>query len=883
MTHTSQIPYGEENRFILPLADPQAVLENVGGKGASLARLATAGLPVPGGFHVTTHAYRLFVAENELQARILQALQDADPAKPETLEAVSKRIHELFLQARIPPEIAGAVAQAYAALPGGQPTVAGGAPNVAVRSSATAEDLPELSFAGQQATFLNVHDTAPLLEAVQRCWASLWTARAIGYRMLHNIDQNAVSLAVVVQLLVPADAAGIAFTANPVDGRRDQVVINAAWGLGEAVVSGQVTPDALVIDKNTGKVASRETAEKLVMTTRVDGGTQEQPVLEALRKAPVLSDAQASELARLCQQIEQVYQQPMDIEWALKDGQFSILQARPITALPETPLDWTPPHPKGVYMRGSVVDLLPDPLSPLFTSLGISTLRQQMTSLASRMTHAKAVFHEDYFTTINNYAYMNSTMPPVTWWWVLTGMLPAYPKLLRRLVQVWREELHSEYQAFAAGLQDKDPAEMSQAELWDHIQQITDAAMYYVCGLMFATMGANAGSEMLLTAVYNKMVKQENDPPATVMIMGWNSIPIRAEKSLYDLAMWAQGHEALRSYLLETPSDQLAAQLDAPETPTGIPAGEWEELRQRFEQHLRQFGYIIFQLDFAEPLPLDRPGPMLETIKMYLRGEGANPHARQQASEQKRIQTAETMLKRLKGFKLWAFRKSLNWAQSLSEVREDALAEIGLAYPALRATLGELGKRFVSAGAIEQPEDIFWLEKDDIDAIVADPHLDLAGRVAQRKAHWNRLKRETPPPMIPMKERVMGIKVDVFVAQSADAHSGNTIKGIAASAGVVTAPACVINGPDDFGLMRPGAVLVAGATTPAWTPLFAMASAVITDIGGPLSHGSIVAREYGIPAVMGTGVATRRIQNGQIIKVDGNAGTVELSGALDRQ
>jgi phosphohistidine swiveling domain-containing protein len=864
MTHPDQISY------ILPLDHPQAVLENVGGKGASLARLTTAGLPVPGGFHVTTRAYRLFVAENDLQPLILQALQSADPTRPQTLEDASQRIQELFVQARIPPEVAGAIAQAYAALPGAQPTVA-------VRSSATAEDLPELSFAGQQATFLNVHEIDPLLAAVQRCWASLWTARAIGYRMLHNIDQNAVSLAVVVQLLVPADAAGIAFTANPLNGAREQMVINAAWGLGEAVVGGQVTPDSLVIDKNTLKVASRQTNEKMVMTARVNGGVQEQPVPAALRKAPVLSDDQASELARLCQQIEQVFGQPMDIEWALQDGRFTILQARPITALPEAPIDWTPPSPKGVYMRGSVVDILPAPLSPLFASLGIPTLRNQMIPLATRMTYAKAVLHEDYFTTINNYAYMNSTMPPKTWWWVITGMIPAYPRLLRKIVPIWREELHPEYQAFVASMQDKIPAEMSEDGLWSTAQQILDAAMYYVCGLMFATMGASAGSEMLLTSLYNKLAKQEGDPPATTLLMGWDNIPIRAEKSLYDLAMWAQGHETLCACLLETPADQLveqlAGQLPPPESVNPV---EWAELRQRFEKHLEQFGHIIFQLDFAEPLPLDRPQPMLENIKMYLRGEGANPHQRQQTSEAKRIQTTETMLNRLKGLKLWAFRIALNWGQSMASVREDALAEIGLAYPKLRAMLFELGNRFTAAGLIEQADDIFWLEKDDIDKLVAGQHLRLAGCVAERKASWQRLKAETPPPMIPMKERVMGIKTDIFVAQSADAHTGNILKGVAASAGVVTAPACVINNPEDFGLMRPGSVLVAGATTPAWTPLFAMASAVVTDIGGPLSHGSIVAREYGIPAVMGTGIATRRIQNGQTITVDGNAGLVTL-------
>jgi pyruvate,water dikinase len=285
--------------FVLPLDDPSATLASVGGKGASLARLAAAGLPVPAGFHITTVAYQRFVAENDLQPRLLAALAALDPTRPEGLEHASQAIGALFAAGRMPPEVAGAIAQAYGALPGHIPAVA-------VRSSATAEDLPEASFAGQQETYLNVSGPAAVLAAVQRCWASLWTARAIGYRARQGIPPEAVALAVVVQALVPAEAAGILFTANPVTGQRDEVVINAAWGLGEAVVGGQVTPDVVRVAKATGAVLARQTADKQVMTVRTPTGTAEQPVPEALRRAPVLSDAAAAERAGAGARIEQL-------------------------------------------------------------------------------------------------------------------------------------------------------------------------------------------------------------------------------------------------------------------------------------------------------------------------------------------------------------------------------------------------------------------------------------------------------------------------------------------------------------------------------------------------------------------------------------------------
>ena len=857
--------------YILPLSDPKADLETVGGKGMSLAKLANAGLPVPGGFHVTTEAYRQFVTVNNLQTKIEAALRTADPALPATLETASNTIGGFFARAEIPGELANAIVNAYAELSGSNPAVA-------VRSSATAEDLPDASFAGQQETYLNIAGADQVLEATKKCWASLWTARAIGYRARQNIGAEGVALAVVVQLLINAEAAGIMFTANPMNGNLDETVINAAWGLGEAVVGGAVTPDTLTISKLTDGLIERETAEKLVMTVRTETGTEEQPVPDSLQKIPVLSDEQAAQLTRYGVEIEELYGMPMDIEWTLVDGEFAIVQARPVTAMPEAPLDWPLPDPKGVYMRTSIADLMPKALSPLFVTLGIPTLRKQMNPLAKRVIGGNPDLGPYYFTNINTYAYMNSKFPSRTWGWIIFRMLPAYPGLIRGLVPFWRNELHPEYQTFVTSKRDLVPVQMSAAELWRETQELFNAAAYYMDGLMFATMGASAGSEMLLTRAYEKMAKQDGDPEATALLMGWDNIPVRSEKSLYDIAMWVRKNGELEKFILTTPSHDLVKILDAADSVT---VSQFTEFASRLQTHLDTFGHVVFQLDFGEDLPLDHPEMMLKTINMYLRGEGTNPHERQQASQQKRIETTETMLSRLKGIKLWLFRMTLKWGQALSEVREDALAEMGLAYPKTRELLRELGLRFVDAGAIEDAEDIFWLEKDEISANVTKLENNqaienLSTHVEKRKTFNRKVSQVTPPPMIPLKDRVMGFKSDIFIAHTEEAQTGNILKGVPTSAGKVTAPACILHGPEDFNQMKPGDVLVAGTTTPAWTPLFAMASAVVTDIGGPLSHGSIVAREYGIPAVMGTGVATRRIQSGQIITVDGTKGEVIL-------
>jgi len=863
--------------YVLSLADGQATLETVGGKGASLARLVAAGLPVPDGFHVTTAAYRRFVAENNLQPSILAALETVDIGQPATLKVASTAIRALFAGAQTPPDVAGAIAMAYAALAGQDPIVA-------VRSSATAEDLPEASFAGQQDTFLNIQGYEEVLDAVKRCWASLWTARAIGYRARQGIGAEGLSLAVVVQTLVPAEAAGILFTANPVTGQRDQAMISAAWGLGEAVVGGLVTPDALIVDKASGAVLERQTADKQIMTARVDGGTEEQPVPAELRRAPVLDDEAAAELVRLGVQIENLYGMPIDIEWALADGAFAIVQARPITALPEPalepPNEWPMPDPKGPYMRGSIADFMPDPLTPLFATVGVPAINRAMARTLEELIGGSPSILDDYLTTINDYAYLHVKLGCRDWLWVLFGMGPALPRLLRNGERHWREVARPRYAEAVARWRERPPRDLPAAELMDGAGELTAAMADYLTALQVDAIGAAAGTEGLFTAVYDKLVKREGDPPAATLLLGADSTPIQAEKALYDLAQWCRERGDLAAYLLDTPSGQIAAQLaDDKALPD---ADQWREWQRRFRAHLAQYGHTIYDLDFARPLPVDEPLPLLEALKLFISSGGTNPHERQQKLVERRQEAMQAALGRVKGLKLRLFRWALRWAQAFALVREDSIFDIGLGYPVLRRMLHELGRRFAKARAIDDPDDIYWLERAEVEHKAAaldrgESLENLAGRIKERKAVRRAEKRATPPQQLPPKGRVMGVKTDAFMPVSAEEQTGDILKGVAASPGQVTATARVLLGPEDFAQMQPGDILVAEITTPAWTPLFALAAGVVTDIGGPLSHGSIVAREYGIPAVLGTGVATRRIQSGQVITVDGSDGTVDLS------
>ena len=866
-----------KTEFVLELSNSRARLELVGGKGASLTTLANAGLPVPDGFHVTTAAYQAFVAANQLGGQIAAGLQIADPASPATLETASASIRQAFEGAKIPPEVASEIVEAYATLPGKDPAVA-------VRSTATAEDLPEASFAGQHETYLNVSGASAVLEAVKKCWGSLWTARSIAYRAGHAIDPENVYMGVVVQLLVHAEAAGILFTANPLNGKRDELVINTSWGLGEAVVGGLVTPDTIIVAKSNGRVLSNETADKQVMTVRHAGGTEEQGVPENLRRVPVLDDEDIAALLALGIQIETLYGTPMDIEWALYDGAFTILQARPITALPEPeasrPLEWKLPEGAYVAMRNNIVELMADPLMPLFATLGLSSVNTSMNNLLFGFFGRRGIVPEEMIITVNEYAYYNGSVRPGPMIRILFDSVGIAKRMFTKPVERWTERGRPQYLAVIEQWENSRWIERSNVELIKGVRALSEAAIDAYGSLVSGVIPAAWITEALFTLTYKRLIKRRNDPAAPIYLLGYDSTPIKAEKSIFDLAQWVWTQPELAAYITGTPAENLAEHFLVGSAPVGISAECWEETVRRFHAHLRQYGHTIYNLDFGNPVPADDPAPTLEVLKMFVNGEGVNPHERQRKSAARRDQVQAAMEARLKGWRLKFFRSRLVQAQRFAPMREDGIADVGLSYPLLRQMALELGRRFSDAGKIARAEDIFWLVEDEVIEAAASLDggaalVDVASRVEERKATWKNARQASPPLMLPNK--ILGLDIAKLKEGQARKENGEVLKGVAASPGRVEAPACVIRGPEDFSKMKVGDVLVASITTPAWTPLFARASAVVTDVGGPLSHGSIVAREYGIPAVLGTGSATSRIQSGEIISVDGSAGKVILA------
>lgn len=522
--------------YILTLADTSAVLETVGGKGMSLAKMINAGLPIPGGFHITTEAYRAFIEANNLQIKILNALKDVDVSVPATLETASVSIGRLFADANIPEDIAAAIIDAYDALNNRQSKIEN-PKSVAVRSSATAEDLPEASFAGQQETYLNIHGVDALLVAVKKCWASLWTARAIAYRIKNNIDQDTVALAVVVQEMVNAESSGILFTANPMNGHRDEMVINAAWGLGEAIVGGLVSPDTIIVDKATGKVKRMDIAEKTVITVETENGTAEKPLNDARRSSQVMKEAQVVKLVDIARRIENFYGKPQDIEWCRTNGHIYIVQSRPITALPEpevsAPTKWK--LPKGAYavMRNNIVELMADPLSPLFETLGRAAINNSLHRIMNESFGMRGIMPPEIIIVVNHYAYNNGSVSAGSMGRLIFGAGKIMKMMFTGAVERWTVTGRPRYFQTVESWLAKDWRSFSSVELVDSAKQLTESAIDAYGALVSGVIPAAWITEALFTNIYNRLIKRRDEPSAPTYLLGYDSLPIRADKSLY--------------------------------------------------------------------------------------------------------------------------------------------------------------------------------------------------------------------------------------------------------------------------------------------------------------------------------------------------------------
>ena len=622
-----------------------------GGKGGSLARLYQAGYPVPAGFVILPSAF------------------DGEDITPQAWAEVQQQLTLL----RAPD------------------------PNIsfAVRSSALSEDSANASFAGEFETVLNMHSDEDIHKAILTVYRSRNSERVQAYSKVKGMDATH-EIAVVVQQLVKAESSGVLFTANPVTGQRDQAILTATWGLGEAIVGGMVTPDTLIVNKQTGGILTREIADKQVMTVPLKSDTEEQPVPEKKRRAPVLSDAQVFGLVQLGTRIEALYSMPMDIEWVSAENKIWLVQARPITTLPEpeppAPTNWKLPKGQYAAMRNNIVELMPSPLTPLFDTLGRGTFNASFGRLLIHFLGKTGVMPDEIIINVNGYAYNNGSARPLKALGMVLDMVGILKRMFTGAVERWTVTGRPPYNAAIESMQAKQWRQYSASELVNAACELDEAAVDAYSALVSGVIPAAWITEALFTRFYNIFIKRREDPSAQTFLLGFDSTPIQAEKNLYDLSDWVRTHTGLTAYLSRTPAPQLAAQLENGSTPPEVDAADWHEWQNRFRVHLQRFGHTIYDLDFSNPVPADDPTPLLETCQLFISGQGVNPRTRQLGAIERREQAQQTILKRLKGLRLKYCGKYLAMAQCFAPLREDGLADVGLGYPLLRQMLLELGR-----------------------------------------------------------------------------------------------------------------------------------------------------------------------------------------------
>jgi rifampicin phosphotransferase len=818
-----------------------------GGKGANLGELIKAGFDVPPGFVITTAAYDLLVQSNNLQTDIEKVLSSFQADDPASVKEVSQKINHAIRNASIPNSIHDTLINAYHQM---------GNEAVAVRSSATAEDLPEAAFAGQQETFLNVIGCQALLEAVRACWASLWSERAILYRAHHNVDQVSVKLAVVVQTMVPADVAGVMFTANPVSGARDELVIDANPGLGEAVVGGLVTPDHFVVNKHSLSIKEQRIGEReVIIHPKAGGGTEESTLLNKNNEL-TLSPSAVRHLTKLGIQIERHYGVPQDIEWAwtnnaVKTGKFLILQARPMTALPE-PIKISGPMRIVLPMLAEMWPSRPYPLDvTTFTGVLERAVGNFLTVLIGRSAPDpnKAMIEEDgVVVRFEPPAVHPSPRMLIAPWLALWHMRKYNPSQ-------WQvDPIIAEVMTKADEIDRRDLRSLS----WEQNIETVQESLALIPRVMelreryFPLALLGLGTLWLFVAL------AEHKNLFGKLIAGVETKTTETNRVLEMLAAQIRGNSGLRDLFVDSDVDSLSLALQQSQV--------GRDFLQGLSAFLAQYGHRETALTISQPAWKDEPKFVLGILKVLATTEQRETNHYQEWRHTRDRLLSHSILGR------WPLRnlflKSLTNARCLFQIREDTHFYATLAQPFVRRVALELGRRLEQVDAVNSITDIFHLKLDELNGLgnpwppSAETIAQIQALVARRSAKRESLKNK---PMFDPR----------LLAASQQSEDGNVLlSGSPGSPGIASGPARIVHDVSEFGKLRSGDVLIAPVTNPAWTPLFQRAVGVVVDTGGTASHAAIVAREYGVPAVMGTMNATQQLRDGQWIQIDGSRGLV---------
>lgn len=835
-------------KHTLLFEDSAATLpESSGGKGANLALLTQRGFSVPRGFVVTAAVYQEFVSQAEsLQSRV----RELSFGQPAALKAECGVLQEGLLRLPLPCGACREIGERLRSFPEGT--------LFSVRSSSTMEDLAGAAFAGQHETFLNVV-AEEVTGRVTACYASLWADRAVAYREQQGFGHSEAVMAVVVQEMVRSESAGVGFSINPVSGNLNEMVINANFGLGESVVGGEGEVDQWIICKAEGQVSVTSIGRKSSKVVGDDGGgTSEVHLDEDESTRASLDEGQLRELSDLLIRVEESYSFPQDIEWAFSEGRLWLLQSRPVTTIP--------PH----WTRDESAERFPNAITPLTWDFVDSGFHRSLNHSFALLGFPP--FPGKWFAKFDHYIYGNQNAVELYARRApfsvrsLDELRRVIPELRRRYAWVqelpitWMRDL--DHYLVTLGRFQAEPLEgRSPMDIWRHVLAVNEhGARYFLPNIAISI--AHGTIYRILHGLLRLVAGSGDGDGIFDRLMAWCDTKTgQINKELFELALLAKQQSALHRTIASSASREILS---------GGGLDGFPEFSDRFQGFLRDHGHREVDFDAYVATWGEAPEVVLDNVRLIL-GSPMDQHPSEKQRELKiRAQEAEVELfSRLPVDLHFFFHELLRLARVYTSLDDLEHYQTTRLTPALRRGLRALGERLVERGLIEEPMDVFFAHQQQIeDALDKSSAAGWAEFVEQvrvqkaaylcdraRKPGWNLGGEGEDGPLL---------------------HDGDVLQGLAGSAGVAEGPVFLVLGPEDFANFPKWAVLVARTTNPTWTPLFYSAAAVITESGGPLSHGAVTAREMRIPAVMSVRESLSRLTNGLRVRVDGGTGRVEI-------
>ena len=852
----------------------------VGGKGANLGELSRIrGILVPEGFCVTTEAYKKITENNQELNSLLDELTRLKAEERKNISKVSAKIRMAIERIPISEDIAEEIAYYL--------TKSGEKDSVAVRSSATAEDLPTASFAGQQDTYLNIIGKEEILKHISRCWASLFTDRAVIYRLQNGFDHHKVHLSVVVQKMVFPQAAGILFTADPVTSNRKVLSIDASFGLGEAMVSGLVNADNYKVCN--GKLIDKKiSTKKLAVYALKDGGTKEQEIEPERQTRQALTDEQILQLERIGRKIEEHFGRPQDIEWCLVDDTFYIVQSRPITTL--YPIPEADDQENHVYISVGHQQMMTDPMKPLGLSFFLLTTSALMRTAGGRLfvdvtpMLASPVGREtmvnvlgksdpiikDALTTILERGDFIKSLPddkkesgpgksdkavsPPNY----QALNDYDPTIVSDLIKTSQTSI----EALKQNIQTKSGSDLFDFILED-IQQLkktnSDPQSF---GVIMTGMNASSW----INEKMNEWLGEKNAADILSQSVP-NNITSEMGLGLLNVADVIRPYPEVIEYLKRVKDDNFLEELSQFEG--------GQETRDAIDAYLKKYGMrCAGEIDITKTRWSEKPITLVPMILTNIKNfEPGAANRRFTQGRQEALKKEQELLDRLKQLpdgeqKVKDTKRMIDLVRNLSGYREYPKYGIVNRYFVYKQALLKEAEQLVQAKIIHEKEDIYYLSFDELREVIRTNKLDYQ-IISKRKDEYKLYEKLTPPRVITSDGEIIAGR---YKRKNLPAEA---IAGLPVSSGVIEGRARVILNMEDADL-EDGDILVTAFTDPSWTPLFVSIKGLVTEVGGLMTHGAVIAREYGLPAVVGVENATTLIKDGQRIRVNGTDGYVEI-------